>query len=98
MACAPSGLSSQPIPLARALTCRLGLPRLNARSAVLSLIPPLPPWLVLASLLGVINGAACFMLIGRDASRLAWYAVLGLLAASLGQAVASGVGAPQPLE
>ena len=66
---------------------------------MLPLLPPVPPWLVLAGLLGVINGAACFMLIGRDASRLAWYAVLGLLAASLGQVVASGVRVvPQPLE
>jgi len=66
---------------------------------VLPLLPPVPPWLVLAGLLGVINGAACFMLIGRDASRLAWYAVLGLLAASLGQVVAGGVRVvPQPLE
>ena len=66
---------------------------------MLPLLPPVPPWLVLAGLLGVINGAACFMLIGRDASRLAWYAVLGLLAASLGQVVASAVRVvPQPLE
>ena len=66
------------------------------------LVPPLllslPPWLVLAGLIGVINGAACFMLIGRHASRLAWYAVLGMFAASLGQVVASGVHVPQPLE
>jgi hypothetical protein len=61
-------------------------------------IAPLPPWLVLAGLLGVINAAACFMLIGRDPSRLAWYAVLGLLAASLAQVVATGVRVPQPLE
>ena len=65
-------------------------------------LPPLlallPPWLVLAGLLGVINGAACFMLVGRDVSRLAWYALLGMLAASLGQVVAAAVQAPRPIQ
>jgi len=65
---------------------------------VLPLLPFLPPWLVLAGLIGIINGAACFMLVGRDASRLAWYAVVGMFAASLGQVVAAGVRVPQPLE
>jgi hypothetical protein len=58
----------------------------------------LPPWLFLAALLGTINGAACFMLIGRDPARLAWYAVLGLLGACLAQVVAMAVRVPQPLE
>jgi len=58
----------------------------------------LPPWLVLAGLLGVINGAACFMLIGRRVSRLAWYAVLGLFAACLGQVVGTAIQAPEPLK
>src|SRR5438093_186397 len=40
----------------------------------------LPPWLVIAALLGVINGAASFMLIGRHLSGLAWYALLGIFA------------------
>jgi hypothetical protein len=57
----------------------------------------LPPWLVLASLLGVINAAACFMLVGRRLSRLTWYALLGLFAASLGQLVSSAISAPSPL-
>jgi uncharacterized membrane protein len=48
--------------------------------------------------LGVINAAACFMLIGRDVSRLVWYAVLGMFAASLGQVVGAAVGAPEPLK
>ncbi len=65
---------------------------------LLLLLALLPPWLVLAGLLGVINGAACFMLVGRDISRLAWYALLGMLAASLGQVVAAAVQAPQPLQ
>lgn len=56
-----------------------------------------PPWLVLASLLGVINAAACFMLVGRHASRVTWYALLGLFGASLGQVVGAAVGAPDPL-
>lgn len=57
----------------------------------------LPPWLLLASLLGVINAAACFMLVGRRASRVAWYALLGLFAASLGQVVGTAISAPDPL-
>jgi hypothetical protein len=60
-------------------------------------LSPLPPWLVLAGLLGVINAAACFMLIGRHFSRLAWYAVIGLFAASLAQVVGTAVAAPAPL-
>lgn len=52
---------------------------------------------MLAGLVGVINGAACFMLVGRHVSRLAWYAVLGLFAASLGQVVGTAVGLPNPL-
>lgn len=58
---------------------------------------PLPPWLVLSGLLGVINAAACFMLIGRHLSRLAWYVVLGVFAAGLGQVVGGAVQAPEPL-
>jgi hypothetical protein len=61
-------------------------------------LTPLPPWLILAGLLGVINAAACFMLIGRHLSRLAWYAVLGMFAASLGQVVATAIQAPEPLK
>jgi hypothetical protein len=57
----------------------------------------LPPWLVLAGLLGVINAAACFMLVGRHLSRIAWYALLGLFAASLGQVVGMAISAPNPL-
>jgi hypothetical protein len=66
-------------------------------SIPLAILAPLPPWLVLAGLLGVINAAACFMLIGRRVSRLAWYAVLGVFAACLGQVVGAAVQAPQPL-
>ena len=64
---------------------------------MLPLLPPVPPWLILAGLLGVITGAAWFMLVGRDASRLGWYAVLGLFAAALGQVVATGIPVPEPL-
>ncbi len=59
---------------------------------------PLPPWLVMAGLLGVISAAACFMLIGSHVSRLAWYAVLGMLAGSLGQVVGTVVQVPEPLK
>jgi hypothetical protein len=57
----------------------------------------LPPWLLLASLLGVINAAACFMLVGQHLSRITWYALLGLFAASLGQVVAAALSLPNPL-
>lgn len=57
----------------------------------------LPPWLVLASLVGVINAAACFMLVGRHLTRVTWYALLGLFAASLGQVVATALSAPNPV-
>jgi uncharacterized membrane protein len=63
-----------------------------------ALMMPLPPWLVLAGVVGVINAAACFMLIGRHVSRLAWYAVFGMLAASLGQVVGTAIQAPEPLK
>ena len=56
-----------------------------------------PPWLVLSGLLGVINAAACFMLVGRRVAHLALYALIGALAAGLGQVVGAAVGAPQPL-
>jgi hypothetical protein len=62
------------------------------------ILTPLPPWLVLAGLLGVINAAACFMLIGRRVERLAWYAVLGLFAACLGQVVGAAIQLPEPLK
>lgn len=67
-------------------------------SFVPAALTPLPPWLVLAGILGVINAAACFMLIGRHVSRLAWYAVLGVFAASLGQVVGMAIQAPEPLK
>ena len=60
-------------------------------------VGPLPPWLVLSGFLGVINAAACFMLVGRDVWHLAWYALLGLFAASLGQVVAMATPFPAPL-
>lgn len=60
-------------------------------------IGPLPPWLVISGLLGVINAAACFTLVGRDVWHLAWYALVGLLAASLGQVVAMATPFPAPL-
>jgi hypothetical protein len=56
-----------------------------------------PPWLILASLLGVINAAACFLLIGRHLSRITWYALIGIFAAGLGQVVATAASAPNPL-
>jgi hypothetical protein len=85
----------------RALTQRQ-CPRTVEGAVVPSLLPaalgPLPPWLVLSGLLGIINAAACFMLVGRTISRLAWYAVLGIFASGLGQVVGSALQAPQPLK
>ena len=66
--------------------------------SAIALVPPLQPWLVLAGLLGVINGAACFMLIGRHISRLPWYAVFGAFAGGLGQVVGTALHTPQPVE
>jgi uncharacterized membrane protein len=66
--------------------------------AIPPVLAPLPPWLVLAALIGVINAAACFMLVGRQVSRLAWYAFLGVFAASLGQVVGSAIQAPEPVK
>jgi hypothetical protein len=37
------------------------------------------------------------VLVGRQLSRLAWYALLGLFAASLGQLVGMGMPVPNPL-
>jgi hypothetical protein len=61
-------------------------------------LTPLPPWLVLAGLLGVINAAACFMLVGTHWTRVGWYAILGIFAASLGQVVGVAINAPEPLK
>jgi hypothetical protein len=52
----------------------------------------------LAALVGVINAAACFLLLGRRLSHLAWYVVLGALAAGLGQVVGDALDAPNPLQ
>jgi hypothetical protein len=69
--------------------------QLPETAAVLAM---LPPWVVLSGLLGVINGAAAFMLIGRAMTRLAWYVVLGIFAAGLGQVVGGALQAPEPLK
>ena len=58
---------------------------------------PVPPWLLLTGLIGVINAAACFMLVGRHLSRLAWYALIGLFAASLSHVVGAAMALPNPL-
>jgi hypothetical protein len=57
-----------------------------------------PPWLLLAGLVGVINAAACFMLVGRRLSHLGWYIVLGALAAGLGQVFGAALEAPDPVK
>jgi hypothetical protein len=67
-------------------------------SQLMALTATLPPWLLLAGLLGVINGSASFMLIGTHLSRLAWYVVLGIFAAGLGQVVGGAVALPAPVK
>jgi hypothetical protein len=67
-------------------------------SALSGALAALPPWLLLAALVGVINAAACFMLVGRRISHLGWYAVLGALAAGLGQVFGAAIQAPEPVK
>jgi hypothetical protein len=67
-------------------------------SALSGALAALPPWLLLAGLVGVINAAACFMLVGRRVSRLGWYVVLGALAAGLGQVFGAALEAPEPVK
>ncbi len=62
------------------------------------LLAAIPPWLLLAALLGVINASACFLLFGRRAGHLAWYAVIGALAAGVGQVFGTAIQAPAPLQ
>jgi hypothetical protein len=52
--------------------------------AMLSL---LPPWLVIAPLIGVIHGSLLFMIVGRRPTSLPVYLALGIAAASLMQAL-----------
>ena len=67
-------------------------------SALSEPLAVVPPWLALAGLVGVINAAACFMLVGRRISRLGWYVGLGALAAGLGQVFGAALQAPEPLK
>ena len=57
-----------------------------------------PPWLILALLLGVMNGAACYLLLGRRLIHLLWYTLIGALAASVGQVFAQAIAAPAPVQ
>jgi hypothetical protein len=67
-------------------------------SAPTELLSAVPPWLALAAIVGVINAAACFMLVGRRVSRLGWYVGLGALAAGLGQVFGAALAAPEPVK
>lgn len=57
----------------------------------------LPPWLLLAVVLGVMNASACFLLLGRKVRHLVWYAVIGAFAGGLGQVLALALEAPAPI-
>lgn len=61
------------------------------------LLALMPPWLVLAALVGVMSSAACFVFVGTRATHLGWYVVLGALAGGLGQVVGQAFQAPAPL-
>jgi hypothetical protein len=50
-----------------------------------SMIAMFPPWLMITPLIGVIHGSLFFLLLGRRASSLPVYLVLGIAAASLAQ-------------
>jgi hypothetical protein len=62
-----------------------------------ALLGIVPPWLVMAALVGVINAAACFLLFGRHMAHLGWYAVIGALAAGIGQVFGAAIQAPEPV-
>jgi hypothetical protein len=62
-----------------------------------ALLGIVPPWLVMAALIGVINAAACFLLLGRRAAHLGWYAIIGALAAGVGQVFGTAIQAPDPV-
>lgn len=78
----------------------LGLPRLRSldmSAEVAALLTPIPPWLFLATLLGVVNAAGCFMLVGRRTAHLPLYALIGSIAAPLGQVFAVAAQVPSPV-
>jgi hypothetical protein len=52
-----------------------------------SMLSLLPPWLLIAPLIGVIHGSLLFMIVGRRPASLPVYLVLGIAAASLMQAL-----------
>lgn len=47
----------------------------------------LPPWLLIAPLIGVINASLLFVIVGRRPTSLPVYVALGVAAASLAQAL-----------
>jgi hypothetical protein len=50
------------------------------------LLGTIPVWLVITPLIGVVNGALFFLIVGRRPSSLPLYLLLGSVAASLAQA------------
>jgi hypothetical protein len=52
-----------------------------------SILAIFPPWLLITPLIGVIHGSLFFLMLGRRASSLPVYLVLGVAAASLAQAL-----------
>ncbi|MCC7371972.1 MAG: hypothetical protein IT306_26385 [Chloroflexi bacterium] len=57
----------------------------------------LPPWLLIAPLIGVIHGALLFLIVGRRAASLPIYLALGVAAASAMQALQIIPPGPPPL-
>ncbi|MBI2755556.1 MAG: hypothetical protein HYX52_02500 [Chloroflexi bacterium] len=64
---------------------------------VAALLSVVPPWLLLALLIGVVNAAACFLVLGRRTPNLAWYALIGALAAGVGQVIGQALHVPEPV-
>jgi hypothetical protein len=52
-----------------------------------SMLSLIPPWLLIAPLIGVIHGSLLFMIVGRRPTSLPVYLALGIAAASLMQAL-----------
>lgn len=64
---------------------------------VIGFLSPLPPWFLLAALFGLMNAAACFLVLGRRPRHLGWYAGIGVLAAAVGQVLSLAMQPPEPL-
>ena len=67
------------------------LPELRTIELLLALVRPLPPWMVLAGLVGLTSGAAFYVVAGRGFLGLPTYLVLGLVVAPFCQSASTGL-------